>query len=141
MAAFVAARLDEDEAAAKAAGKKRPGPWRVLSSQPRSIVTAAHQDDLVADSPGGLADHVALHDPPRELREVAAKRARLALMTEAQAKLDGLLTDTANRRDQAEALGRARAATVAVTHDAAVWSDHPDYDQKKWSPDRLKPGP
>lgn len=129
MAAFVAARIEEDAAAA------------------RAVLTACRDTRLPwppeqESGHGGpvLTTFLRHFSESRELREVEAKRARLALMIEAQANLDSLLTDTANRRDQAEAIGRARAATVAVTHDAAVWSDHPDYDQKKWSPERLKPG-
>jgi hypothetical protein len=55
LAAFLAARLDEREAAARAA---TPGPWGFAG--------------------GADATHVAAHDPAWVLRDVAAKRAILA---------------------------------------------------------------
>lgn len=72
--------------------------------------------------------------PERVRREVAAKRARLTLMIEATEEMDRLIADDdASTADQTLAIGRCRAATVAVKHDAAVYSDHPDY-QQKWAP-------
>lgn len=155
IAEFLTARLGEDEAAAKAA----PG-CRWQSHTEADIAGASvydeqwvllyperyDHDNALSDKPGAtgpmyiqrardeLVVHIARHDPARVLREVEAKRARLALMTEAVAEMDKLLADdTASKIDQAMAVGRARAATVAVKHDAAVYSDHPDYDEK-WRP-------
>src|SRR6266702_4239538 len=72
LAAFWAARLDEDEAAANAA---RAGPWRYdgsaviaatgLNVTPAGAHHSIHEDD---------AAHIARHDPARVLREVAADR-------------------------------------------------------------------
>jgi hypothetical protein len=74
------------------------------------------------------------HYPARVLREVAAKRARLALMAQATKDMDAALANSsAGRVEQAMAIGRARAATLAVKYDAAIWGDHPDYDPA-WSP-------
>lgn len=68
----------------------------------------------------------------RSQRSVTAKRKRLALMSEAHAAMNKIIADeNADRADQAMAVGRARAATVAVKTDAEVYRDHPDY-QARW---------
>jgi len=147
--AFITARIREDEAGAKAA----PGgnwqafteddvagasvydeqwallyPMRYDHDDPMSIKPGATGPQYIQRSRDGLCAHIARHDPDRARREVAAKRGRLALLVEATAEMDRLLADdTAGRVEQAMAIGRARAAAVAVKHDAAVWSDHPDY--------------
>lgn len=91
--AFIRARLDEDEAAAKSA---RPGPWdyetEVGGFGPVGCVMMplgnhkGTRTGLTAFTPLGTQDaataaHIARHDPARVLREVAAKRAILALHT------------------------------------------------------------
>jgi len=63
IAAFLKARADEDEAAAKAARDAGRLPW---------------QDDEWSDQPEEWIDHYGRHDPARVLREVAAKRKILA---------------------------------------------------------------
>lgn len=87
---FYAARLDEDEQAAREA---TPGPWRVdsepLFSGLHRVVTTDYHEDLATgnetgdvvvagDDVGGTdlkdAEHIARHDPARVLREVKAKR-------------------------------------------------------------------
>lgn len=141
---FLAARYDENEAVAKAA---TPGPWTSYLEgrdhwggdsfiatggedlYPYVMVNTTHNPRYAADR-----DHIALHDPARALRKVEAGRKRLALMAEATAEMNRLIADdNANRSDQAMAVGRARAATVAVKYDAEVWSDHPDY-REEWKP-------
>ena len=138
LAAFMTERLDGEERLALAATQQ---PWRTrnLGHRERSAVAADNgRSPLLLGSfegPHGAADalHAVLHDPARTLLEVAAKRARLALMTEAQEKLDKLLADDhASRMDQAMAVGRAAAATVAVKHDAAVYSTQPGY-RPEWA--------
>jgi Family of unknown function (DUF6221) len=134
---FMNARLAEVEAVAKAA--QAPSPWKAATHEADSwIVTDADGEPLIYNEGTPTLEeavHIALHDPGRELREVAAKRARLALMIEATEEMDRLIADDdANRSDQAMAIGRCRAATVAVKCDAAIWNDHPDYQQKKWAP-------
>jgi hypothetical protein len=76
---FLRDRLDEDEAAARAA---TPGPWKqsgigeygwgVSFSRPGAGVEAEDGDQGRAD-----AEHIARHDPARILAEVEAKRALL----------------------------------------------------------------
>jgi hypothetical protein len=91
LAAFVKARLDEDEAAAKAAS---PGPWfswiegRDHRGGDSFIQTAGDYDMTVnyqvrEYGPKGIAqwqadqDYIACRDPARALREVEADRALL----------------------------------------------------------------
>lgn len=148
--AFVAARVDEDEAAALAA---KPGDWnpdfhlshgwRVLNGPDFRTST------LVAWSPGSFSDdptrqgrdtaaHIARHDPARVLREVAAKRDHLAMWDEALArreravKLAGSDSELHRRAavtQRAEANGYCEAVMRLVLADAAVYSDHPAYNQ------------
>jgi hypothetical protein len=135
--AFVKARLDEEEKLARRLSKGG-NPNVGTAGQWNAYVEGggdgwAFEDDSAA--PVGaivkrrsVAVHVTRYDPARALREVEAKRKRVALMTEAQAEMDRLIADPgADRAGQAMAVGRARAATVAVKYDAAVWSDHADY--------------
>jgi hypothetical protein len=116
---FMNARLDEDEA----------GAW--------SVHDVVKCDAILYEDLPNVGDcdiHCDCGYPARVLREVAAKRARIALMIEAMEEMDNLIADDdAERADQHVAIGRYRAATVAVKHDATVYSDHPDY-REKWAP-------
>lgn len=118
LAEFLAARLDEDEAGAKAAAKKRPGLWRVLGDKLRSIVYGNNRDLLVADGPGEVAEHIARHDPARVLREAGAGRQILALHVPMWPEDPGSVTCT--RCGLAWPCATLRAL-------AAVHDDHPDY--------------
>ena len=118
--AFLNARLDEDEAAAKAVRQPRnwhqgdeSDPWAswdrdMIYMWPPEFHTPIESDKhwrgLQADD-DHLAAHIARHDPARVLREVAAKRAIL---------------DAVGYDDREDVAG----------HLAAVWSDHPDYRQE-----------
>jgi hypothetical protein len=144
MVAFLNARLDED--------KERAEKHLCISCGNRTLplrnafgITGYTHDGWDPDTetrsgwsgmrcPGRVTGAEPVQNPARELREVAAKRGRLALMIEATAEMDRLLADdTAGKVDQAMAIGRARAATVAVKYDSAVYSDHPDY-RPEWAP-------
>lgn len=135
IAAFQQARLDEDEAAAKAGTRRIGMRWR-LDPEPWDGDTGIVDDLGRVGSTGGLyaAGHIIRHDPARVLRDVEAGRARLVLMIEATAEMDRLLADeSAAVAEQAMAIGRARAATVAVKWDAMVHIAHPDY-MPEWKP-------
>lgn len=97
--AFLNARLDEDEAAARAAAEH---PWTRFGAQ-----TAAQ------------VDHIARHDPARVLREVEARRAiirRCAVrMNEMDVHPNGLVSP------------RAVLARQALIDLAVIWNDHPDF--------------
>lgn len=130
LVAFDKARLNEDEAAARESyyeGQhwltEEEGVYRWPDDE------LVHMADRKAD-----ARHIARHGPGRVLREVEAKRGRLALMIEAQAEMDAALSDKhAGDVDRAMKIGRARGATVAVKWDATVHGDHPDY-RPEWKP-------
>jgi hypothetical protein len=109
LVAFLNARLDEDETAARAAAR---GPW------------------MSGTGTDAVAEHVARHDPARVLREVAVKRAIVEFYVEPP---NGFRTGNAEAISDAEGeRGRAPGLLTvieAIALDlAAVWSDHPDYD-------------
>ncbi len=134
LAEFYAARLDEDEAAARAA---TPGEWAALDGGVMSVEneswpvssteSARNREDRV---------HIARHDPARVLREVEAKRKILAAYEEAAEHPFDLPEGVHDGRDQWE---RERDAAVLAELDgvvrylAEVDSDHPDY-QQAWRP-------
>ena len=142
LAGFLAARLGEDEAAAKAAAKfgtegflGRPA-W---VNQYGMVVDAADVDWAITDL-GGTAihgdavyAHIARHDPARVLREVQAKRTLLRYFTDPQTHepLSVLIAP------DAYALGRGEGTTLPgswiLRELAAVYSDHPDY-REEWKP-------
>lgn len=82
--AFVKARLDEDEAAAKAEGGKR---WEArspggqlppgLTAGPGVFLRSSEIGRLASTNTRDHAAHIARHDPARVLREVAATRVLL----------------------------------------------------------------
>lgn len=142
---FMNARLDEDEATALAPhGNDETA--RSWTDGKGGYPVASLVDDgwgvTVVHGPAtsdAVAAHIARHDPARALREVTAKRARLAMWHEALTEMDRLLADDdAEKIEQGRAIGRQEAARAAVKHDAAVYSDHPDYRQE-WAPDRALP--
>jgi hypothetical protein len=123
VAAFLNARLDEDETVARAAlagrdEESESGGW--------SEVLAAKAVDLDATD----VEHIARHDPARVLREVTAMRAIVEFYVEPPG---GLRSGSAAPSTAAEAeiakAPRVLTAIEAIAFDiAAVWSDHPDYD-------------
>ena len=124
MIPFMNARLDEQENHAR----------RLLCTAQDTLLTLADPKLLGKHIPGWYAWRDVGTLCTTTLREVAAKRARLALMIEATEEMDRLVADDdVSTPDQTMAIGRCRAATVAVKHDAAVYSDHPDY-QRRWAP-------
>jgi hypothetical protein len=141
--AFLNARLDEDEAAAKAVRQPRnwhqgdeSDPWAswdrdMIYMWPPEFHTPIESDKhwrgLQADD-DHLAAHIARHDPARVLREVTAKRAivtRYAAVRRAFGDREGGLWPDVTRREKSHAY-----ATLCDL--AGIWSDHPDY-QDEWA--------
>lgn len=140
LTAFLNARIDEDEVKAKAA---QPGPWTleewtggfgrqasVMAPMPQhpGATTGLTQLARVPSMDAETATHIARHDPARVLREVAAKR---AIVTRYAAVLqsfydpgNGLWPDV-SRREKSHAY-------AALCDLAAIWVDHPDY-QDGWA--------
>ena len=134
VAAFLNARLDEDEATAKRAAEcalvqrdgYEPGDWSWLPSYGQS------QPEQIA-----LIDHQSRHDPARVLREVAAKRALLELHYPGMAPYDapdGLYICAGEEADGDTWQMATRWPCMTVRLLAAVYSGHPDY-RPEWSPD------
>lgn len=120
---FLRARLDEDEAAARAA---TPGAWRYNPDKHHHIVGTPLFEEAVFAGPPGVdavcvagtgktddpqsmrdAEHIARHDPARVLAEVEAKRAVV---------------------DFADTYEGGFHASQFLPKLAAVYRDHPDFD-------------
>jgi Family of unknown function (DUF6221) len=135
---FYAARLDEDEAAAKEAAEDSGAEWSRNPEGLSGIVVAG--GEIVVYDEGrpteAEADHIARHDPVRVLREVAAKRAILAEYKESLQFPYDLPEGIADGRDDDERERDAYLIDVldgVVRHLAAVYSGHPGY-REEWKP-------
>jgi hypothetical protein len=138
LAAFLAERLDEDEAAAKAAikgGKPEIG----TVGQWNAYLEGGDDGWAVEHDAGGkgcgiigdraIAEHIARHDPARALREVQAKRS----ITEAHDREHYCpLPVLPGRHGQLWTPEEGPCWTLLLL--AAVWSDHPDYRETEWKP-------
>jgi hypothetical protein len=118
---FLTARLDEDEAMAKAADED----WAPSAALPRDT----HLVYGLEHAGFGLAyqGFALVHDPARVLREVAAKRAILMryadclTRTEDAAYPNGVAMDQVREYDD-----------FVLPNLAAIWSDHHDY-RPEWA--------
>lgn len=144
---FLTARLDEDEAAAKAA---TAGPWRynprkawhlpppsfgVLSAAEEFVAAGPVERPVcvaatgMADDPQSMRDaaHIARHDPARVLADVAAKRDTVEAY-----RLRVEQSDSAE--DVSLLVGyHATGLGIALRNLAVVHAGHPDYDEA-WRP-------
>lgn len=132
LVAFLRARLDEDEAVARAA---EPGPW---STNGYEIVTRADDRDLadVYGGGGSTPDHIARHDPARVLAEVEAKR-RIIEMHETEPAIPEVYCDhgthSPGKPAMCAACGYEEAPCPTLRLLAIPYADHPDYRQE-WRP-------
>jgi Family of unknown function (DUF6221) len=139
--AFVAARLAEGEAAAKAAETGTPWHATAGESGPR-VTTGPGEDDhwdrevsfavwICDDEADGCPDanrammaearHIALHDPARALREVEADRKILALLEQ----------DVVDGRERDYEATEILEQVVKIR--AERFDSHPDY-RPEWKP-------
>ena len=138
MAAFLGARLDEDEAVAAAASRFprwHAEPWydgEFLKDGRTERADLWGNTGMQFTGQGALStvviDHIARHDPGRVLREVEAQRAILAAY-------ESVLRDCASVGDPARRprlYGEHDGLRMAVAHLAGVYSGHPDY-QPEWN--------
>jgi hypothetical protein len=137
LVAFIAVRLDEDEAAVNAAARKRRPPWRAVTSadglngfvsnSPEGAVGTAFDRGHVAGAvSGAVAVYIAWNDPGRALREVEAKRAILAdcqLAVSRQREFNAACA----RYGSPFPAPHANLAFRTLLQLAAIWNDHPDY--------------
>ena len=140
---FLAARLDEDEATAKAAAKVEPEDKETSGwyghaqwvAKYGTVVDACDDDyAMMIESTDEVCAHIARHDPARVLREVEAKRRRLEryLGQSGYDLPDGVQEGRdPDERESDQAV--KDALEQEVREDAAVYSDHPDYDEA-WRP-------
>jgi hypothetical protein len=123
LTAFITARLDEDEAIAKAAANRH---W--LTDDNIITLHPEHDGDGFMSWPTRAdAQHAANHDPARVLREVAAKRAVLAWYADA---LDASKLFKEKLGTGTHMATAAESYLNVMRGYAAVWSDHPDYKQE-----------
>ena len=131
--AFIAARLDEDEAAAR----RVEGTWR---EEAESIgVILVDGEPLIEGHITGLTAHIVRHEPARVLREVEAKRAILALHNRTHECPIGSTVQSAVKgpwlyiaSEHVEVAGTEWPCTT-LRQFADIWSDHPDY-RAEWKP-------
>src|SRR5258708_5479124 len=120
LAAFLTARLDEDEVAAKAAMNVYGADWNAQTGSeylPARVYGKGGRDRPGADTSRAYpGDPIAGHDRAGVLGEVKAKRAILKAW-----EGDGPM-------DFSEPPQFWAALDIAVRALAAVWSDPPDYD-------------
>jgi Family of unknown function (DUF6221) len=114
LTAFLAARLDEDETIARKVQAAIAAGWNYFDETPTELI-----------------------DPARALREVAVKRAILVQHGPADGGRDAdrcrvcaAITHTGAGQTDAR---RFRAPCPTLRFLAAIYSDHPDYDQA-WEP-------
>ncbi|MFJ4839616.1 DUF6221 family protein [Streptomyces sp. NPDC088746] len=133
LTAFLLARLDEQEAAAVAAGGRGEG-WQALGTGVYSIPLDEDALPLITTGPeaGGSdedaarAVHVALHDPARVLRWVRATRRVVAGRELSQAAVEA---DPAG----VSAPVATSASEIVLRFLAEVYADHPEY-RPEWAP-------
>lgn len=127
--AFLRARLSEDEAAARAAG---PGSWQEygIGSGGWTVGSAQGDDHFGAETsssgPEGQAQaaHIARHDPARVLTEVEAKQRILRAHEKwCEGRCEAKYPEG----------GFDAAHYWSIKSLAAVYADHPDYDES-WRP-------
>jgi alkanesulfonate monooxygenase SsuD/methylene tetrahydromethanopterin reductase-like flavin-dependent oxidoreductase (luciferase family) len=122
--AFITARLDEDEASAKAVAFRSR--FTAMGNSVQSPGGRGNPPMPIADViDPETASHIARHDPARVLREVAAKRAILARYEDCLARMEDPDYSHVTARDQAR-----EYEDFVLPNLATVWSNHPDYRQE-----------
>ncbi|MFB4419476.1 DUF6221 family protein [Streptomyces sp. QL37] len=136
LVAFLQARLDEQEAAAVAAGGTSEG-WQALGT---GVYSVASLDDDVpplittgpevggSDEDAARAEHIALHGPAQVLRDIEATRGLLK-----QCKAPETSEEPSDACDPSTAGMQRMAVEMAVRHLAQAHAGHPDY-QPEWRP-------
>jgi len=137
---FLTARLDDDEAVAKAAGVGPRDKWRTIEwydGQFENGLTVSVDVHGVAGAPvtsrGNLlradGEHIARHDPARVLAEVAAKR---RIMERHFADQDGSCVGCGFNSVEERSVEDINACPE-LRDMASVYDSHPDHKQE-WKP-------
>lgn len=138
--AFIAARLDEHEAAARAAAVQATGVeplmdgtrWRV-GGEADVYLDGRDSNQPVAVGPWGgglgneIAGHIARWDPIHVLRDIAAKRAILAAYDRAVARFGDALDSPADTDTDASAYSARAHMQLVLRLLAAIDEDHPGF--------------
>lgn len=145
LVAFLRARLDEDEVAAQAAADGDSGTWfvggkwNVYRAEDEARFDEDYQGDehrlVVYGNMEVQSEHIGRHDPARVLREAEADRALIAALQRAQRDQPAPESFHDDPYDPAVSYGAGEVAglLLAAKLRAAVYRDHPDYDQE-WAP-------
>ena len=128
---FVNARLDEDEAMARAALSNQADPENGWGYEDRALTPHVG----VIHEPAQAA-HIVRHDPVRVLRDVEVTRHLLELHyswnNEAERAADaarGALASNALKWMRAVERSKVNAAEAMLRVEARRWADHPDYQE------------
>jgi hypothetical protein len=139
--AFLNTRLDEDEETARATSRPAFRQWHAepwydgeFLNDGRTVRADLWGKTGMQFTGQGaiatvMAGHIARHDPARVLREVEAKRAILAVVVPEIKGMDQqIISEWGDSRDEID----AHLPLLRIM--AAVYSDHPDY-QQEWAPE------
>ena len=141
IAEFIAARLNDQEALARAA---TTGRWEVVeyedfpdaheikadqspAHRPRTQFTMVTDNDGLCDRADAI--HIAYHDPARVLADIAAKR---AIVEDYQIVMANNAIERANEGDELKIAAReliAKSLRMVLIRLAAPYADHPDFDE------------
>ena len=120
LVAFLKARLDEDERAARRAGDS----FRQIGETGVIVATEGDRAEECASANwAGIAEHIVRHDPARVLADIEAKRELLA----------DYERFVAERRRMMGGWDSYPAVSPVLAAFAAVYADHPDY-RYDWRP-------
>jgi len=127
---FLRDRLKADEAQALDAASRNAADWTC----PSSAILDIGDDDLVLVHDSGVGEHMRRHDPAHVLRAVAAKRFILDRHLPERIGYFDPKTKSGSTFTVCEIDGNGGTTEDAwpceeLKHLAAVWSDHPDYDE------------
>lgn len=109
---FIAARLDDDEQVAHAAGSGEH--WLIGRLTDRGSIIASDIADEVALASPSSRHHIAHWDPARVLAEIAAKRRRI----ERHSPGGGIFCGACEQE----------WPCIDVLNDASLYAEHPDFD-------------
>ena len=130
---FLRARLDEDVEVARAAADchdEDSPTWAVITPGFVHNGEDGMWSRLTSVDRPAVADHMVRFDPARVLAEVDAKRETIRLYEEACAFIEMMKEQG---KEAPAHVGAAEAYLNVIRDDAAVYADHPDY-QEEWRP-------
>jgi hypothetical protein len=144
--AFLKARLDEGEETARRNIGAGPGWQHGLGDTEEGLTGWPDYQTYDGDDLTAASEYLNRFRPLRTLRDIEAKRRRLALYLDAKETLAATLRKAPPEGDPAtahsyvrerinvnSASGRFAALEMSVRLDAMAYSDHPDYRQE-WKP-------